>query len=187
MSKKFIDANELLIDSFQLATTIYRQGFRPTFIIGVWRGGAPIGIAVQEFFEYMGQPSKHIAIRSSSYYGIEAQHQHIELHNMDYVIENISSNDQLLIVDDVFDSGRSLQAIKQYLIDHCKNKPPKTIKLACPWYKPTKNATKIAPDFYLHTTEKWLIFPHEISGLSITELQQYKPEIAELITATKPS
>jgi hypothetical protein len=46
--KEFISAESLLRDSFALAVQIVASGFRPTFLVGVWRGGAPIGIAVQE-------------------------------------------------------------------------------------------------------------------------------------------
>jgi hypoxanthine phosphoribosyltransferase len=49
MKKTFIQANQLLEDSFKLAWSVYESGFRPNYIVGVWRGGAPIGIAVQNF------------------------------------------------------------------------------------------------------------------------------------------
>jgi hypoxanthine phosphoribosyltransferase len=49
MDKLFIQAGELLSDSFKLAWQVYESGYRPNYIIGVWRGGAPIGIAVQDF------------------------------------------------------------------------------------------------------------------------------------------
>ena len=69
MDKHFISAESLLRDSFVLARQIFDSGFRPDFIVGVWRGGAPVGIAVQEFLEFQGIPSDHIAIRTSSYTG----------------------------------------------------------------------------------------------------------------------
>ena len=52
MNKVFITSADLLQDSFRLASKVYKDGFRPQFIVGIWRGGAPIGIAVQEFFEF---------------------------------------------------------------------------------------------------------------------------------------
>jgi hypoxanthine phosphoribosyltransferase len=66
MDKNFIQAQELLEDSFKLAWQVYESGFRPDYIVGVWRGGAPIGIAVQEFLDVLGVKSDHIAIRTSS-------------------------------------------------------------------------------------------------------------------------
>ena len=62
MKKHFIQADQLLKDSFNLAWKIYESGFKPDYIIGVWRGGAPVGIAVQEFLDFLDIPSDHIAI-----------------------------------------------------------------------------------------------------------------------------
>ncbi|WP_369821087.1 phosphoribosyltransferase, partial [Oleiphilus sp. HI0067] len=70
MEKTFISAQQLLEDSFKLAIQIYESGFRPDYIVGVWRGGAPVGIAVQEMFEVLGVKCDHIAIRTSSYTAI---------------------------------------------------------------------------------------------------------------------
>ena len=65
MDKLFINSDDLLKDSFQLAWNIYESGFQPNYIIGVWRGGAPIGIAVQEFLSFLDIKSDHVAIRLS--------------------------------------------------------------------------------------------------------------------------
>jgi hypoxanthine phosphoribosyltransferase len=46
MEKNYIQAQQLLEDSFSLAWQVYESGYRPNYIVGVWRGGAPIGIAV---------------------------------------------------------------------------------------------------------------------------------------------
>ena len=48
MEKIFIHPDELLKDSFELALRIYESGYKPSFIVGVWRGGTAIGLAVQE-------------------------------------------------------------------------------------------------------------------------------------------
>jgi len=39
MNKVFISAQQLLEDSFKLAVQVYESGFRPDYIVGVWRGG----------------------------------------------------------------------------------------------------------------------------------------------------
>lgn len=72
-NKRYLDANELLELSFSLANQIIESGFVPTHIVGVWRGGAPIGIAVQELLEARGIECDHIAVRTSSYTGIGEQ------------------------------------------------------------------------------------------------------------------
>ena len=65
--KQYLSADELLIHSFQLAERVLLSGFEPTMIIAIWRGGVPIGIAVQEFLAFCGVETDHIAIRTSSY------------------------------------------------------------------------------------------------------------------------
>ena len=52
MEKHYIGATELLEDSFKLAWEVYESGYRPNYIVGVWRGGAPIGIAVKSYLMF---------------------------------------------------------------------------------------------------------------------------------------
>ena len=49
--KTYINAQSLLEDSFRLGMQILESGFRPSFIVGIWRGGTPVGIAVQELLD----------------------------------------------------------------------------------------------------------------------------------------
>jgi hypoxanthine phosphoribosyltransferase len=182
MEKQFITSKELLLDSMRLAEQIYMRGYRPHFIIGVWRGGTPTGIAVQEYLDYLGIETDHIAIRTSSYYGIDMQSKEIHVHGLDYVIENVEADQELLIIDDVFDSGRSIRAIIDKLKLKCRRNMPASVKVACPWYKPSRNMTDITPDFYVHATDKWLVFPHEMQGLTIEEIRAGKgSEFADII------
>lgn len=174
LTKRFITANELLLDSFKLAEKIYASGFKPHFIIGVWRGGSPVGIAVQEFLDYMGINTDHIAIRTSSYCGINKQKSKVRVHGLDYVIKQVETDQELLIVDDVFDSGRSINTLIEAIRCRARKNTPRTIKVACPWYKPSRNVTNMQPDYYLHTTNEWLVFPHELQGLSLDEIRRGK-------------
>ena len=185
MDKLFIQADELLSDSFKLAWQVYESGYRPNYIIGVWRGGAPIGIAVQEFLDVLGVPSDHIAIRTSHYKGIDERDSQVQVYGLNYIIKQVESEDSLLIVDDVHDTGISIQKIILDLQTACKKNTPE-IKVATPYFKPMKNKTDRKPDFYLHETEKWLVFPHELEGLSMDEIIQFKPELSELIKKIKP-
>ena len=182
MEKLFITADELLLDSFKLGEQIFQRGFRPHFIVGVWRGGSPVGIAVQEYLEFVGVPTDHIAIRTSSYYGIDQQSKEIRVHGLDYIVNNVEADQELLIVDDVFDSGRSIQAIISEIKRKSRRNTPNTIKVACPWYKPSRNVTDMEPDFYVHATDSWLVFPHELRGLTPEEIRAGKgKDIAETI------
>ncbi|MCP3427609.1 phosphoribosyltransferase [Opacimonas viscosa] len=181
MDKYFISAQELLEDSFRLAHQVYESGFRPEFIIGIWRGGAPIGIAVQEYFEYKETATDHIAVRTSSYYGIGQQSREIKVHGLHYLIENANATDKLLIVDDVFDSGRSVEALLKQIKQQMRNNTPKSIKVACPWYKPQNNKTSITPDYFIKETDEWIVFPHEVTGLSKEEIRSGKSDLANIL------
>ena len=48
MDKNFIGPEQLLEDAYKLAWKVFKSGFYPTYIIGMWRGGAPLAIAVHE-------------------------------------------------------------------------------------------------------------------------------------------
>ncbi len=174
IEKEFISAQDLLRDSFILAEKIVLSGFRPDYIVGVWRGGTPVGIAVQEALDYCGIPSDHIAIRTSSYHGIEQQDEHVRVHGLHYLVENMNAEDSLLILDDVFDSGRSIDAIINELSRLCRRNMPADVRTGTVYYKPGKNKTDRVPDYYVHETETWLVFPHELDGLSEAEVRAHK-------------
>lgn len=171
--KTYVTADQLLKDSFELGLQILKSGFKPKFIVGVWRGGTPTGIAVQEILDYYDVKTDHIAIRTSSYIGMEQQKE-VRVHGLEYIINNINAEDHLLLVDDVFDSGRSVDAIIERLREKCRRNTPEVIKVATVYYKPERNVTKITPDYFLHETDDWLVFPHELQGLSPEEIQKNK-------------
>jgi hypoxanthine phosphoribosyltransferase len=181
VEKRFIDANELLEDAFRLAVKIDQSGFRPDLIVGVWRGGTPVAVGVHEYFEYKGIHTDHIAIRASSYTGINKRSNKVGLTGLDYIYDHAGANDKLLIVDDVFDTGNSFKTILQQLEDRYGTEIYQRTKIACPWYKPGNNTTSLRPDFYLHETDQWLVFPHELKGLTRAEIAAGKPAISRII------
>ena len=181
MEKTHISANDLLEDSFKLAALILASDFRPTYIIGVWRGGSPIGIAVQEFLDYCGVHTDHIAIRTASYAGIDEQSKEVRVYGLGYLADTLNADDALLIVDDVFDSGRSIDAIIDELNARCRRNTPHDVRVATVYDKPERHRSERKPDFCLHTTSDWLVFPHEMKGLSEDEIAQHKPAAAKVL------
>ena len=172
-TKHFISAQSLLDDSFELALTILKSDFRPKFIVGVWRGGCPTGIAVQELLDHYGIETDHIAIRTSSYVGMERKKE-VRVHGLEYIIDTIDADDGLLIIDDVFDTGNSVKAIIEKINEKCRRNTPHELKVATVYYKPAKNMTDIVPDFYVHETDEWLVFPHELKGCTEEEIVKFK-------------
>ncbi len=176
-NKTYITARQLLRDSFELGIKILESGFRPSFIIGVWRGGTPVGIAVQELLEFCGVPSDHISIRTSSYTGIGKRKNRVRVHGLDYIVDNINAEDSLLIIDDVHDTGHSIQEIIRQIKLKCRKNTPEQIRVATLYFKPEISRVDFEPDYYIHATNDWLIFPHELAGLNQYEVNANKPDI----------
>ncbi len=181
MQKTFISAESLLRDSLELGRMVVASGYRPTFLVGMWRGGAPIGIAVQEVLDYHEIPTDHIAIRTSSYHGIDQQEKTVRVHAIDYLISRLDAEDRLLLVDDVFDSGRSLEAVIAELRRRCRRNLPESIRTATVYYKPARNRSSLVPDYCVREVEEWLVFPHELKGLTREEILENKPVGVEFL------
>ena len=92
----------------------------------------------------------------------------------------MKQNDSLLIVDDVYDSGMSINKVIEELQEACKKNMPE-IQVATPYFKPKNNKTNRTPDYYIHETDQWLVFPHELQGLTLEEIKSNKPELDFLI------
>ena len=174
-------------DSFRLGVKIYNAGFRPTFIVGLWRGGSNIGIYVQECLQTLGVVTDHIAIRTS-YQGVsDYQHmvdnpgQRIHVHGTQYLLESLNREDSLLIVDDVFSTGLNVEAVISRLQTRLKRNMPERLCVATLYYKPDNRKTERQPDFYLHESRDWLVLPYELDGLTRQELIDHKPVAATLL------
>ncbi len=180
MNKTVLTAQELLEDSFRLGVKILESGFEPTLIVAIWRGGTPVGMAVQEIMAYCGLDADHIAIRTSSYVGVD-QRGAVAVHGLDYIINKVCHNDRLLIVDDVFDTGNTIAAVIAEIRRRARGNTPQEMRIAVPWYKPSRNETTLVPDYYLKETAEWLVFPHELDGLTPDEMRIARPELHEII------
>lgn len=185
MNKRIIAANDLLLDSFKLAASIHQANFRPDFLVGLWRGGSAVGIAVQEGLEHFGVTTDHIAIRTSyrgreSYSQMVDKSESIRVHGLQYLLENLTAEHSLLIVDDVYSSGSSVNAVIEQLTRKTRRNLPHDIRIASVWYRPTERTIR-PPDYFVHETYDWLVLPYELSGNSIEELREQRPELGKII------
>ncbi len=190
MNERFISANDLLRDSFQLAANVHNAGFRPDFLVGLWRGGSSVGIAVQEGLDYFGTPTDHIAIRTSytgarAYSQMVSKAENIRVHGLQYLLENLCSHHSMLIVDDVYSTGSSVSAVIDQLAKKTRRNLPHDIRIATVWYRPTERTLR-TPDYFVHETSDWLVLPYELSGFSIEELKANRPEMAGLLDRLAP-
>ena len=190
MTRRFIAADDLLEDSFQLAANVFEAGFRPDFLVGLWRGGSAVGIAVQEGLDYFGVETDHIAIRTSytgepRYSEMVSTGTSIRVHGMQYLLENLCAHHSLLIVDDVYSTGSSVNAVIDQLAKKTRRNLPADIRIATVWYRPTERTLR-TPEYYVHETGDWLVLPYELSGFSIDELKNNRPEMAGLLDRLAP-
>jgi len=187
--KIYISAQQLLEDSLELGRQVIESGFRPNYIVGVWRGGTPVGIAVQELLDFYGFETDHISIRTSSYKGMQNRDEKnaVRVHGLSYLTRQMNHDDSLLIVDDVFDTGLSVKAIIDYLRRRSRRNMPDDVRVATAYFKPARNRTDFEPDFRVHTTDEWLVFPHELEGLSLQEIAENKPHLVSIIESLQPA
>ena len=190
MNERFVAADDLLRDSFQLAANIYEAGFEPDFLVGLWRGGSAVGIAVQEGLDFFGTKTDHIAIRTSytgapGYSQMVSKADSIRVHGLQYLLENLSAHHSLLIVDDVYSTGSSVNAVIKQLAKKTRRNLPHDIRVATVWYRPTEKTLR-TPEYFVHETKEWLVLPYELSGFTIDELRKNRPELSGLIDRLAP-
>lgn len=175
--KKFIQPSDLRDLSFQLAAKV---GFAPDFMVALRRGGTPIGCYVHEFLKAAHHvPIDHIPIRTSRYTNIDEASEDVQIFGLDYLFQNVKRGQTVLIVDDVWDAGTTISKILQKL-DVLSIK----VYTAVIYFKPSRNKTLLKPDFYCEETDQWLVFPHELEGLSETDIGKYYPVAHRLLFNT---
>ena len=179
MEKLYIEEEEFLLDAYRLGVQVYSSGFRPTFIVGIWRGGSSVGITVQECLQYLGVETDHISIRTSyrgmtSYKAMLENAEAIRVHGTRYLLENLNADDGLLIVDDVYSSGLNVQALIDRLAYRTKRNMPRDVRIGAPWVRPSANRSGRLRDYYRHETDQWLVLPWELNGLTREEVYKNK-------------
>lgn len=188
--KLFIQEQDLLLDGYRLGKQIVDSGFEPDFMVGIWRGGSSVGIVVQECLQYFGIGTDHISIRTSyrgpaTYQQIIDNAESIRVHGLQYLFETMNADDRFLIVDDVYSSGLNVDAVIRRLASKMRRNMPRDVRIAVPWYKPARNRTGRVPDYYLHETDRWLVLPYELTGLTRDEIYRNKQGLAPIFDELK--
>ncbi len=177
--KIYVSANAYLLDSFRLARLILDSGWLPDDLIALWRGGAPVGVAVHEFLFYHGLRPRHRVLKCQSYTGILTHRSEVAFENADAVFGSVTPGSRVLVVDDVFDTGNTARAVLDRLAPYGAD-----TRLATVYWKPGRNLTAGRPDFYLHETDEWVVFPHELDGLTPEEVFRKDPALHALLKLT---
>jgi len=154
MSKKFIaptwqDIEEL---SYKIAEQIIERNIKIDAIIAILRGG---WIPARILADILGV--EKIGVLGIKFYkSIESRK---EQPIITYPLILDISNKNILLVDDVADTGKSLSIA----VEMARLYGPRNIYTATLYVKPT---TILVPDFYAETTNAWIIFPWEKAELA---------------------
>ena len=177
--KKYLSANEFLHDSWRLAAGVKASGWKPDILIALWRGGAAVGVSLHEFFKSSGWNVQHIPLKCASYTGIGENAGDVVFTLGDEIFGLLRPGDRVLVVDDVFDTGKTAKAVKARI-----DAAGAEMRMACVYWKPEKNRTELKPDYFVKDVgNDWIVFPHEIEGLAPEELREKDPVLADLMNA----
>jgi hypoxanthine phosphoribosyltransferase len=178
-NKQFIPYDEIRNNAIELANRIYREGFIPDVIYVSLRGGAYMGNVLSEFFKFVrrGQrPVFYAAVVARSYTDIH-QHDRVSVDGWTYSPEHLRSGDRILLVDDIFDTGRTVNHLVEIILQ--KGIPRNDVRVAVHDYKIRHYVDErlpIQPDYYCRRHEiaspaedQWIHYlSHELVGLEPT-------------------
>jgi uncharacterized protein len=173
--KLFVRADDQVRDSFLLAKQIFDSGFRPDVLLVLWRGGTPIGVVIHEFLDYKGISTYHTVLKVETYTGI-GQRREPRLEQIERLLVHLTPTSRVLVIDDIFDSGSTMEKVVQALSPYVQE-----IRIATLYYKEDSNMTDLVPDYYQRKTDSWIVFPHELDGLSKDEIRAKDSFIADLL------
>jgi hypothetical protein len=161
-----IDPDAYLLDAFRLGKKLYETGFRPKHAISIWRGGTPVGLAVDAFFKMQGVRINHTTIATESYVGID-QRGHVRVKGLEHVARTVCPEDDLLIIDDVYETGRTIERIVESLRALARANSPERICVATVHSKPDRREYTELPVVSLHELpgDVWIDYPHELADL----------------------
>jgi hypoxanthine phosphoribosyltransferase len=164
--KRFITPEQLYQDAYRLADKVLNSGYVPDVILVMWRGGSPVGIVIHEYLAYHGIDTWHSVVKAQSYTGISSRKRPV-LENISSILKQVPSKANVLIVDDIYDTGSTMSAMRAKLKNKVTN-----LKTATIYYKTPPKVSAKRPDFYVRKTKSWIVFPHELVGLSRSEIRR---------------
>jgi hypoxanthine phosphoribosyltransferase len=180
VKKIFLPYQTVRNNAIKLAFRIYSSGFVPDVIYVSLRGGAYLGNVISEYFKFIRQedrPVYYAAVVARSYSNIKVQSR-IKVEGWTYDPEYLRQGDRVLLVDDIFDTGRTINNLVEIVLE--KGIPRKDIRIAVHDYKIRKyvpDRPPVQPDYYCvkHVVEReeddtWIHYSsHELVGLTPEE------------------
>lgn len=186
--KEFLPYDSVRIDALKLAHKIYQQDkFVPDVIYTSLRGGAYMANVISEYYKVAlknHKPVLYAAVVARSYTDV-SQHSAVRIDGWTYSPDYLRAGDKIMLVDDIFDSGRTLNYLVGILLE--RGVPRENIKIVVHDYKvyKWKEQLPIQPDYWCRKFEisnpeenNWINYnSHELVGLTHEELEEnfYKP------------
>lgn len=133
---------------FKLAQNIAREGLETDLIVGILRGGY---IVARMLSDVIGTDNIGV-VEVKFYRGIEER---AERPIITQPLTTDVKGKNVLIVDDVVDSGRTLEIVTEQV----RLRGARSVKTAVLFYKPR---SIIKPDFFAQETREWVVFPWEL-------------------------
>ena len=156
-NKLIVDWKEYNLIVEKLAVKIHKSGFKPTMLIGIMRGGAPIIDVLSRIFKLK---CAYLAVESYSGTGVEdKQGELVFSREMSSTVHDMGG--RLLLCDDLSDTGITLNKSIEWL----KKYPPikdniESIKTAVLW---KKLDSTFEPDYCADRLKNnpWIVQPFE--------------------------
>ncbi len=191
MSKEFISFETVRNNSLKLARTIHEGGFEPDVVYVSLRGGAYVGNVMSEYFKVVRRGSRPVfyaAVVARSYSDIREQDL-VMVDGWTYSPEYLRSGDKVLLIDDIFDSGNTINHLVDIILR--KGLPRNDVRVAVHDYKVRKylpDDHPVHPDYYCrkHVIERpeddtWIHYmSHELVGLTGQEISEHYADDAEV-------
>jgi len=183
MNKEFLPYITVRNNALKLAKRVFDDGFMPDVIYVPLRGGAYMGNVFSEFFKIVNKKNRPVfyaAVVARSYTDIHMSGR-VRIDGWTYDPEYLRNGDKVLFVDDIFDTGRTLNHLVECILE--KGLPREDIKIAVHDYKVThfRDPLPIRPDYWWRKMEvtnpqddTWIHYlSHELEGLTDEEIEKH--------------
>ena len=196
MKKEFLPYDTVRNNALKMAYRIYQDGFIPDIIYVSLRGGVYLGNVISEYFKLVQRrerPVYYAAMVARSYTGVRESNE-VKVEGWTYTPESLRTGDRVLLVDDIFDSGKTINHLANMIME--KGIPRRDLKIAVHDYKYFYDRTEqypVHPDYCCRKHElsvkdedMWIHYlSHELIGLAKEELEEHyyseDPELREVL------
>lgn len=172
--KCYICATEMEQDCWAFAKDLFLKGLDFDLFVGVTRGGAQVSIYMQEVFSVLtGTKKEYATIQAKSYSGVFEAAGEVVVENVEAVIRRVHPGCRILVVDDIFDRGKTFLAVREAISEKLPY-PDVSLTMAALYYKPENTLVDMAPDYFHRTFggAEWIVLPHELEDLTREEMEK---------------